>query len=426
MKAHAVIGANYGDEGKGLIVDYLCNSPGRTLVIRFNGGAQSGHTVVLPDGERHVFGHLGSGSFSGCPTFFSKFFIMHPMLFKRELQAFKEKYLSAWSSLTSTVGLFADPWCLITTPYDVMLNQVIEDARGDDRYGSTGTGVSETVERSMHKEYKLMLGEIFSDQELTKKLDDIRKQYVPERLMQERVSLDAFPLIKQVMESDEILSNFIDDYRFLLNNIAVIPTSGQFIIRSFDYVIFEGAQGLMLDWVKGEWPYVTRSNTGIRNVLELCSEIGIKEVEAIYVTRPYVTRHGAGPLYDEISPVGVDETNVLHPYQGELRYGALDVGELRHRIFTDLREQHPDSAVIYPTLAVTCTDHADLDKIPLYMYGGEIPDEELTSENIGTVISKAVGINGSHIESRGPTVADVTVIDDEYGEIYSQEPDFVI
>ena len=65
MKAYAVIGANYGDEGKGLITDYLCRQVENPLVIRFNGGAQAGHTVTTPEGIRHIFSHFGSGTLAG-------------------------------------------------------------------------------------------------------------------------------------------------------------------------------------------------------------------------------------------------------------------------------------------------------------------------------------------------------------------------
>ena len=83
MIARIVIGANFGDEGKGLVTDYLC-SQGAGVVVRFNGGAQAGHTVVTPEGERHVFRHFGSGTFLGVPTFLSQFFVCNPILFFEE------------------------------------------------------------------------------------------------------------------------------------------------------------------------------------------------------------------------------------------------------------------------------------------------------------------------------------------------------
>lgn len=77
--AIAVIGAGFGDEGKGLMTDYCCQRPKYTTVVRFNGGAQAGHTVVTPDGRRHVFSHFGSGTLRGAATFLSRFFICNPI-----------------------------------------------------------------------------------------------------------------------------------------------------------------------------------------------------------------------------------------------------------------------------------------------------------------------------------------------------------
>ena len=82
--AFAVIGANFGDEGKGLMTDYFCSQNKKSLNIRFNGGAQAGHTVVTPDGKRHVFSHIGSGTFSGADTYLSEFFTLNPIMFMKE------------------------------------------------------------------------------------------------------------------------------------------------------------------------------------------------------------------------------------------------------------------------------------------------------------------------------------------------------
>src|ERR1700675_846017 len=84
-KAIAIIGANYGDEGKGLITDYLAaTSLKTTVVVRANGGAQAGHTVITPDKTRHIFSHFGAGLFSGSDTYLAKHFVCNPILFWKE------------------------------------------------------------------------------------------------------------------------------------------------------------------------------------------------------------------------------------------------------------------------------------------------------------------------------------------------------
>src|SRR3954469_646850 len=92
--ARVVIGANFGDEGKGLLTDYYAalageeGYPVRAYVIRFNGGAQAGHTVVTPgEGKRHIFSHFGSGALAGATTFLSRFFVVNPIFFRNECKA---------------------------------------------------------------------------------------------------------------------------------------------------------------------------------------------------------------------------------------------------------------------------------------------------------------------------------------------------
>lgn len=87
-KIKVVIGSGFGDEGKGLMTDYFCSSFPRdesVLNVRFNGGAQAGHTVVTPYGLRHVFGHFGAGSFlPNVVTYLSSEFLVNPILFRKE------------------------------------------------------------------------------------------------------------------------------------------------------------------------------------------------------------------------------------------------------------------------------------------------------------------------------------------------------
>ena len=83
-----VIGANWGDEGKGLMTDYFSQKP-NTIVVCSNGGAQRGHTVVTLDSIRHVFRHFGSGTFNGASTYLSEDFICNPIIFRQEYEELK-------------------------------------------------------------------------------------------------------------------------------------------------------------------------------------------------------------------------------------------------------------------------------------------------------------------------------------------------
>jgi len=105
-------------------------------------------------------------------------------------------------------------------------------------------------------------------------------------------------------------------------------------------IVFEGAQGLMLDQYMGEFPFVTRSNTGLKNVIDFCIENNIKDLNVIYATRCYKTRHGAGPMkwtldekpYENI----VDLTNMPNEYQGTMRFAYLDLDVLSEAIHKDI------------------------------------------------------------------------------------------
>ena len=162
FKAHVVIGAGYGDEGKGMWTDYLVRTNNNCLVVRANGGAQVGHTVVR-NGERRVFSHLGSGTLQGAPTLYSKFSVVSPLVFFKEVDGRN-------ADIPFTV--FVDGDTPVTTPYDMLLNHVLETERGDKRHGSTGIGFGATLER-MEDGVSLLYRDLSGDKDiLVKKLED--------------------------------------------------------------------------------------------------------------------------------------------------------------------------------------------------------------------------------------------------------------
>lgn len=114
-----VIGANFGDEGKGLMTDTFASQYESCLVVRCNGGSQAGHTVITPEGNRHVFKHFGSGTLAGAHTLLSQDFIINPIVFRTERE-----------ELVSQFGIapvvYADDRAIITTPFDMLLNQAKE------------------------------------------------------------------------------------------------------------------------------------------------------------------------------------------------------------------------------------------------------------------------------------------------------------
>jgi adenylosuccinate synthase len=157
---------------------------------------------------------------------------------------------------------------------------------------------------------------------------------------------------------------FVDFYRELFKYSTIVDDDYYKKLND-KTIIFEGAQGLALDEDYKYFPHVTRSKTGLKNVVELAKKIGLKEIEAVYVTRWYVTRHGAGPLPHEVdyklSGLIYDKTNIPNPYQDTMRFGILDVDWLSDNIRNDLKNVLFNGIEIEPVLALTCIDQLDSD-----------------------------------------------------------------
>jgi adenylosuccinate synthase len=346
--AWAVIGAGYGDEGKGLMVDALAHAFGpATLIVRTNGGAQAGHSVQTPDGRRHVFHHVGSGALAGAATHLSRWFVHHPMVLGDEVATLER--LGACTAIT------ADPRGTVTTPWDMLVNQLAEKARGAGRHGSCGYGFGETVGRNEETGFGLTVADL-AGPELRAKLLAIRDSWLPARLA--KLGLEPDEADRALLASDALLERFLADCAAFLDLVRIAPDAA---IGSAPAVIFEGAQGLMLDQHHGAFPYVTRSNTGLANMLAVAREAGIAGIDALYVTRCYLTRHGRGPMPNQgdiAGPFAVsDPTNVPNPWQESLRFAELDLDVLGEAVRRDVRLA--DGAIaVTPHLAVTCLDQA--------------------------------------------------------------------
>jgi adenylosuccinate synthase len=340
-----VIGANYGDEGKGLMTDYLSRTSNADIVVRFNGGAQAGHTVVTPEGSRHVFSHFGSGTLAGVPTYLSRFFITNPIIFNKEYDLIKQ--------FNPKVSM--DIRCPVTTPWDMIFNQYLEERRGASKHGSCGMGIGTTIDRST-----LYLLTLYITDIVEKNREGINaiRDYYRERII---VETNAEPSTAEIddryiklMNDDNITEVFYADVDLMLEHCSIVPLA-------FNTAVFEGAQGLGLDQHMGTFPNVTRSNCGMRNVIDLQREIGFDISEIVYVTRTYMTRHGAGPMEEmEFTdlPAGiVDDTNVVNSWQGAIRFAAFGKkgwDKVFKRVHLDIQSNNLDIGLV--RLAITHMD----------------------------------------------------------------------
>ena len=329
-----IIGSNFGDEGKGLMTDYFCSRHHHKSVnVRFNGGSQAGHTVVTPHGIRHVFSHIGSGFFNlNVDMYLSKHFIFNPIKFISEYNSLK-KYRD------QNIIVHCD--CMVTTPYDMMINEIIEDARGNEKHGSCGNGIYETIHRN-NSGYKLTIDDIVdSFLYATTKIDLIRKEYVYKRLAELKVDI-PIKYVEYFM-NENIFNKYIQE---LIESIRIINIAkSDNHIADYDNIIFEGAQGLLLDQNNLDYfPHLTPSNTGLKNVVEILNNIHTeKNIQVCYVTRSYLTRHGAGKFESECDKILlsekelIDKTNITNKYQGDFRYGYFDKYLISNTIQNDTK-----------------------------------------------------------------------------------------
>ena len=287
-----IIGANYGDEGKGLATDFFgaqaADSFG-TINVLTNGGPQRGHTVELADGRRHVFKHL-------------------------------ETYMN--------------PRCRFSTPWDMLTNQLFLEKNG--LHNSCGFGIWETVLR-YQKGFGISFGAFaaMNREDRIAYLRRLRDGYFADRTR----GLDT----QDFFFRDELLCRFEQDFASML---LLCPLRDDGYLQHYQTVLFENAQGLLLDGNSPEGQeFSTPSTTGSGRVAEAVERIFRgADVEILYVTRSYLTRHGDGPMEREFTArelkkslpdLRADATNTENRFQGNLRYGMMDVDLLAERVRKD-------------------------------------------------------------------------------------------
>lgn len=345
-KNQVVIGLGFGDEGKGLTTSYLMSSllddgiPACDIVnCRFNGGQQAGHTVVY-DGKRHIFSQIGSAAFQGADTYISEFCTFYPPDFYNELTEFILKH-------GSTPIIYLDPLTKITTPYDILHNRMSTKQL---KNGTVGMGFGQTIAR--HEDhYTLYAKDLVYPKVFEQKLKNIGKYYGN---------------MGSTEWEQSLMKEFYHSVEYLRSEFKGAPKAKIRLLWNQypedQYVIYEGAQGVLLDMEHGFFPNVTRSKTTIANVLDL---IGPNEdYDLTVVTRTYQTRHGNGFMTNEDVPLVLknneNETNVSHEFQGEFRTAPIDFDLLNYALdslYMDMNDHLPEKF----NLMITCNDQHEVD-----------------------------------------------------------------
>ncbi len=334
MNASIIIDLIFGDGGKGITTDFKCrlNNPEKTMVVRFSGGQQAGHNVKIGD-VSHVHSSFGSGTLRGYPSYFTEHCTIYPVNMLRELDVLKNKEVYF-------PDLYLHPLVMLTTPADVAYNRMIESKKG---HGTCGLGIGATMKRNLNTGYKLYGIDLTNHTILEEKITNIYKYYRSLISNEEDAKIFTLEYDKEKKYFDKAIK--VIDFKF---------RSYEFL-KEYENVIFEGSQGIMLDMDHGIFPHVTFANTTSKNALEICKKLNINDIEILYVTRCYQTRHGAGWMSnnEEVTLINTgDEINVYNEWQEDFKIGELDYDLLNYSLSID----NLYSENIKKSLVVTCLD----------------------------------------------------------------------
>lgn len=269
MTMQLVLGLGFGDEGKGTLVDWLARqAKSPPLVIRFNGGPQAQHHVVTDDGRGHCFAQLGSASFvDGARTHLAHDMAVDPFALHAEIAEFG-----------APVDITIDPRCVVVTPWHAIVNRIRESLRGAGRHGSTGRGIRE----AKFGDHRLLVGDLT--------LNGLRAHR--DKVMAEAMSLAPDHELIERGRDDALFAQFAE--------AAFKPVTITTEVPRAESIIFESAQGALLDRDHGFWPHVTPSRITRKEAELAAREIGLAgDLEVWGVLRAYYTRHGEGPFPTE-------------------------------------------------------------------------------------------------------------------------------
>jgi adenylosuccinate synthase len=358
-QAFLTVDLGFGDAGKGSIVDFLTRAHDAHTVVRFNGGAQAGHRVVTagPSPREHVFAQFGSGTLAGAATHLSRFMLLDPLAMVAE-----ERHLQALGVADAFQRTTIDQGALVITPFQRAVNRLKELARGAGRHGSCGMGIGETmVDWLEHGQRALFAGDLANPDALHAKLAFLHQANLAKaQALRAALPDDDATAREWALLDDDWTGWLIDAYRDFAGQARVVP--GDYlhsILRRPGAVVFEAAQGVLLDEWNGFHPYTTWSTTTLENADRLLAEANYSgALTRVGITRGYMTRHGAGPFVTEdagLTRALPDACNTMGAWQQGFRVGWLDLVMLRYAL---------EATGPLDYLAVTCLDRlAELPQI---------------------------------------------------------------
>lgn len=297
MTNRVVIGAQWGDEGKAKITDLLAQDA--DLIIRYQGGCNAGHTVVA-NGKTFKFHLIPSGIlYKGKTCLIGNGTVVLPEAFQEEIEGLKSENIDL-------SGLKISPLASITMPWHTEVDGYSENTAGKGKIGTTKKGIGPTYTDKMNR-IGLKIGDLYSPEALSEKLDVILP--VKNKQLKELFNLKTYTK-EEVLELCEKYAQIFKPY---------VCFDWQNLLRDMKKegkrILFEGAQGVMLDVDFGTYPFVTSSNP-ISGGASTGSGYGPKVIdEVIGVAKAYVTRVGEGPFVTELNDkTGEDIRNIGHEF----------------------------------------------------------------------------------------------------------------
>ena len=280
MTTTVVLGAQWGDEGKGKVTDFFASSA--DYVVRFQGGNNAGHTIVVGD-EKLALSLTPSGVlYPDCVPVIGSGCVIDLGFLKDELEMLNSKNVS-----TKKLAISANAHVIM--PYHKLLDELIEESLGDKKIGTTKKGIgpcyADKIKRSGIRIQDLLDDEVFTEKV---KINIEEKNQLLTKIYG-RDALDPYEIINEFKAYKEIINNHIKDTSLMISNA----------IKQDKNILFEGAQGTLLDIDHGTYPFVTSSNTSSANAA-IGSGVGPLNLNKIVgVTKAYISRVGSGPFITE-------------------------------------------------------------------------------------------------------------------------------
>ena len=280
MSTTVVLGAQWGDEGKGKVTDFFASTA--DYVVRFQGGNNAGHTIVVGE-DKIALSLTPSGIlYPSCTPVIGSGCVIDLGFLKQELEMLNKKNIN-------TEKLVISPNAHLVMPYHKLLDELIEESLGENKIGTTKKGIgpcyADKIQRKGIRVQDLLDKNIF-DQKVKNNIDETNLTLTK---IYNQAPLVAEKIIEEFNDYVEMVSSHVADTSLLIANA----------IKNNKTILFEGAQGTLLDIDHGTYPFVTSSNTSSANAA-IGSGVGPKNLDRIVgVTKAYISRVGSGPFLTE-------------------------------------------------------------------------------------------------------------------------------